>query len=54
MLISFGESDHKTILIKMAKTEIDKLFLNTDADNYRFLTFDSLQQLIKYNKNIIC
>jgi hypothetical protein len=54
MLISLGESDYKTIIIKMEKAEIDKLFLNTDADNYRFLTFDSSQQLVKYNKNIAC
>jgi len=39
-IISFGESDYKTCLIRLDKIEIDKLFMNTEPENYKFMTFN--------------
>jgi hypothetical protein len=38
-IISFGESDYKTCLIKLTKENIDKLFENITPENYKFMTF---------------
>jgi len=40
-IISFGESDYKTCLIKLSKENIDKLFTNISPENYKFITFSN-------------
>ena len=46
-IISFGESDYKTILVKMDNNSLNKLFEHDNLNNYKFLTY------IK-DKNITC
>jgi hypothetical protein len=43
-IISFGESDYKTILVKIDNNSVEKLFNYNNLDDYKFLTY------IKNNK----
>ena len=48
-LISFGESDSKTVVVSMDNQTVDKLFTDASPENYKFLSFDSNGKLICYN-----
>ena len=39
VIMSFGESDNKTILVKMDKKYINELFKDTEPEKYFFITW---------------
>ena len=49
IFISFGESDYKTIIIKMKLSEVYKLLNITEIKDTKLLTYDKESKLICYN-----
>jgi hypothetical protein len=52
-IMSLGESDSNVVILEIESKVIDDLFINTSAEDYKFMTFDSTGKQIYYSTDNI-